>query len=222
MGRLVVFVVLIGLLDSLNPSTVAPALYLAGGTSPRRSLVGFIAGVFCVNLAGGLVLTLGPGQAILALAPHPGFEVRRLTELALGIVTFLAAGVLWHRRERLRLRVAGKEDRIDRSSLLVGAGITAAELPTALPYFACIAAIVDSGRPLGAQVVLLVLFNLVFVAPLLVVLALRSLLRARGVAAVARLRARLDRQMATAIPALVLLVAVVLTARGTLGLVRHH
>jgi hypothetical protein len=36
------------------------------------------------------------------------------------------------------------------------------------------------------------------------------------------LRARIDRSLATAIPALVGLVAILLTVRGTLGLLRHH
>lgn len=218
MAHLVGLVVLIGLLDSLNPSTVAPALYLAAGREPHRSLLGFTTGVFAVNLAAGLALALGPGQAILALAPHPGFEVRRLLELALGLATAGVAVGLWLARERVSLHVAGNTHRIDGSSLLVGAGITAAELPTAVPYFAVIAAVVGSGRPIGTQIALLVVFNAVFVAPLLGVLGLRSLLGARGQAAVELLRRRLDRHLATAIPALVGLVALLLTARGALGL----
>jgi cytochrome c biogenesis protein CcdA len=118
--------------------------------------------------------------------------------------------------------VSGKGNRIDRSSLLVGAGISAAELPTAVPYFAVIAAVVASGRSLGAQVALLVVFNLVFVAPLVAILIVRSALPAEGAAVIEGLRARIDRSLATAIPALVGLVAILLTVRGTLGLLRHH
>jgi hypothetical protein len=215
MAHLLGLVVLIGILDSLNPSTLAPALYIAGGQTPHRSLTEFIAGVFVVNLAGGLVLALGPGQA-------PGFEVRHLVELALGIATFVLAVWLWFARRRVAHRVAGKGDRIDRSSLLVGAGISAAELPTAVPYFAVIAAVVSSGRPVGTQVALIVIFNAVFVGPLLTILIARSLLGARGRALVVRLRAGADRAVATAIPAIVLFIAVLLTTRGAAGLSRHH
>jgi Sap, sulfolipid-1-addressing protein len=220
-AHLIGLVILIGLLDSLNPSTVAPALYLAGGREPQRSLLGFTTGVFAVNLAAGLALALGPGQAILAFAPHPGFEVRRLLELSLGLATGLVAVALWFARKRVSLHVAGTSDRIDGSSLLVGAGITAAELPTAVPYFAVIAAVVGSGQPIGTQVALLVVFNGVFVAPLIGVLILRSLLRARGRETIERMRLWLDRRLPTAIPALVGLVALLLTARGALGLAHH-
>src|SRR5581483_7520554 len=54
-----------------------------------------------------------------------------------------------------------------KSSAILGATITAVELPTAFPYFAAIAAIVGSGLNPAKQVFLLVLFNLCFVLPLL-------------------------------------------------------
>src|SRR5207253_11148571 len=62
---LVFLVVSVGLVDSLNPSTIAPALYLATGKNAVRSLAGFTAGVFGFNLAGGVVLLLGPGRAVV-------------------------------------------------------------------------------------------------------------------------------------------------------------
>ena len=49
-------VVLIAVADSLNPSTVAPALYLAAGKIAVRSLLGFTAGVLVVSVVGGLLL----------------------------------------------------------------------------------------------------------------------------------------------------------------------
>lgn len=222
MRHLLALVVVVGILDSLNPATIAPALYLAGGRSAHRSLAGFIAGVAGVNVLGGVILILGPGQAALALAPHPGFEVRRLIEVGAGLVTFAVAIGLWIARGRVQRRVSSADDRIDRSSLLVGAGITAAELPTALPYFAVIAAIVSSGRTLGTQIGLLGVFNAAFVAPLLAILLVRSLLGERGRAIVEALRTRVDHHIAIAVPAIVFLIAVALTARGTIGLVHQH
>ena len=73
--------------------------------------------MFGVNLAAGLLLALGPGQAILALAPHPGREVRHLLELSLGIATFIVAAGLWFARSHLERHVTGNEDKLDRSSI---------------------------------------------------------------------------------------------------------
>ena len=40
----------------------------------------FTVGVFAVYFAGGAVFLLGPGQALLALVPHPGHTARYVVE----------------------------------------------------------------------------------------------------------------------------------------------
>ncbi|MBV9474180.1 MAG: GAP family protein, partial [Solirubrobacterales bacterium] len=92
-----------------------------------------------------------------------------------GVVLILASGVIWRQRDRLRARAlpAGSSKR--RSSVLLGASITAVELPTAFPYFAAIAAIVGSGLGTARQIVLLVVFNACFVLPLVTILGTLTL-----------------------------------------------
>jgi cytochrome c biogenesis protein CcdA len=221
MFHLLALVLLIGIVDSANPSTVAPALYLAAGDMAIRSLSGFIAGVFLVNLAGGILLALGPGQAILALVPHPGHELRNLIELCLGGGLFVVAAGLWLARRRVARRLTGKHERMHRSSALVGAGIMVVELPTAVPYFAVIAAVVDSGRDVVTQIGLLAAFNAAYIAPLVAILGVRSLARDDAQQVLERLRAGLDRRLAEVIPALVLVAAIALTAVGVAGVLGH-
>ena len=104
MTRLLGIVISIGLADSMNPSTIGPALYLAAGERPRRSVLEFTAAVFVVNLLGGALLLLGPGRAILALVPHPGATARYILETIAGVAMLIAAAVLWRRRDRLGAR----------------------------------------------------------------------------------------------------------------------
>ena len=59
-----------------------------------------------------------------------------------------------------------------RSSAILGATITAVELPTAFPYFAAIAAVVGSGYGVWHQVFLILIFNVAFVLPLLAIIAI--------------------------------------------------
>jgi cytochrome c biogenesis protein CcdA len=211
---LAALVLLIGLADSVNPSTVGPALYLALGRDAVRSLAAFTAGVFSVYLLGGVVLTLGPGQAV----PHPGARVTHLIELGLGGATLLFAVGLWLTRDQLAGRLVREERRVARSSLLLGAAIMAVELPTALPYFAAIGAILASGRGAVAQVLLLVLFNAAFVTPLLAILVLRARAGARGRARIESLRLRLERNARVLLPGLALTIAVALLLAGGIGL----
>jgi cytochrome c biogenesis protein CcdA len=217
MRHLLAVVLLIAVADSANPSTIAPALYLAAGKTPFRSLLGFIAGVAVVSFVGGLVILLGPGQALLALIPRPGPEARHLLELGLGAALLVLALVLWLARKRVASHVAAGQGRGDRSSFLVGAGIMAAELPTAFPYFAAVAAIVASGKSVPKQISVLALYNLVFLAPLLGILGVRLLAGDRGERWLGRLRGGLDQWLAVLLPGLVLVAAVVLIVVGTVG-----
>src|SRR5580692_810626 len=161
MAHLLTVVVLIAVVDSANPATIAPALYLAAGGAALRSLLGFTAGVFGVNLIGGLVL-LGPGNALLSGLPRPGAEARHLIEVGIGAGLAVVAAALWFARRRVARHVLVNEERIDRSSFTVGAALAVVELPTAVPYFAAIAAIVGSGFGGSTQVAILTVFNVVF------------------------------------------------------------
>lgn len=210
-------VLLIAVVDSANPSTIAPALFLAAGEAAFRSLVGFIAGVLVVYLLGGLVIVVGPGQALLALIPRPGVETRHLLELCLGGGLLVLAGALWLGRKRVGRDVTRDQGRGDRSSFLLGAGISAVELPTAFPYFAAIAAIVGSGMNISTQIGVLVLYNAVFIAPLLTILGVRLLARERGTRWLERIRADLDKRLAVLLPGLALAAGVVLIVLGTVG-----
>ncbi len=148
MLALVALVVSVGIVDSLNPSTIGPALYLVTAPNGARCLAGFTAGILAVAFAGGLALTLGPGQAILAAVPRPSHEETNEIEMALGALTLAVALALWVKRRAVERRFSGGGARTThaRSAFYAGAAIMAIELPTALPYFAVITAIVSSGR----------------------------------------------------------------------------
>ena len=106
MLALIALVVSIGAADALNPSTLAPALFFAVGPHARRDVAGFALGVFAVSLAGGLVLTFGPGQALLNLVSKPSPHTVHLIELVAGGAALPAAAALWHARAHVAQRLA--------------------------------------------------------------------------------------------------------------------
>ncbi len=167
MLRLIGIVISIGLADSLNPTTIAPALYMATGERGRERVAEFTLAVFLVYFVGGAAVLVGAGAVIRPLIPHPHHHIANAIEVAVGVAMLGVAGMLWRHRHRLSDREPPRFDPHGKSSWVLGASITAIELPTAFPYFAAIAAIVGSDVDAGRDLVLLLLFNLCFVLPLI-------------------------------------------------------
>jgi cytochrome c biogenesis protein CcdA len=205
MLRLIGIVISIGLADSINPSTVAPALYMAVQPGPRRPLAQFTAGVFIVYFVGGLVIALGPGELVLSLVPKPDLVVRHLLEVLAGVALLAVAALLWAHRNRLGRKQLPTFSTQGRGSWLLGATITAVELPTAFPYFFALAAVVAWPGAIANKILLILLFNVCFIMPMLAMLALLSLAGPRAEIELARVSAFLQRRW----PVLLAVVAVV-------------
>jgi hypothetical protein len=210
----------IALVDGLNPSTIAPALVLAVKRRGVLLVSLFTLGVFGPSLAAGVLVVAGPGQALIDLIPHVGQLAKHLLEIAAAIVLAALAWILWiHRR-----RVAGGMSRDLPGGALgaagLGAGIILAELPTAFPYFAALAAIVGSSTGLIGQLELVALFNVAFVVPLLVILGVRAVAGPRSEAVLDLTRRAMERYAGVILPCVVGLIAAVLLVIGVLGVVR--
>jgi cytochrome c biogenesis protein CcdA len=218
MLRLIGLVVSIGLADSLNPGTIAPAMYLATGDGARARVTEFTVGVFVVYFLGGALIALGPGQLLLSLIQRPSRDTRHWLEIAIGAALVAGACALWAFRRRLAARELPAFTREGRSSALLGATITAFELPTAFPYFAAITAIVGSGIGAPRQLMLLLLFNICFVAPLVVMVATLSVAGARADALMLRARQFLERRWPVVLAVLLLLAGVLAVLLGATGL----
>ena len=159
----------IAIVDSLNPGTIAPALVLAVSERPVRRILEFAAGFFVVNVTGGLLLTLG-----LSALPSPSHDLKHVAGLVAGIALLAGAVALFAARRRLTRPKPEQAEtrRRSGSALFFGAALALAELPTAFPYFAAIAAIGAADLSFAGQAALVVGFNLIFLLPVFVIAAL--------------------------------------------------
>jgi len=139
--RILGLVVTIALGDSLNPSTIAPALFVASGERPRIGVFEFMLAVFVVHFAGGAIIVIGPGQLLLSLLNDVGHTQRNVLELAAGLAMIAASLAVWHQRDRLAQKSLPDPTPRRKSRILLGASIIVVELPTAFPYFAALAAV---------------------------------------------------------------------------------
>jgi hypothetical protein len=222
MLRLIGLVVSIGIADSLNPTTIAPALYLAAGPHARRQVAEFTLAVFAVYLLGGLAIALGPGELLLTLIPRPGRHLSYVLEVVAGGAMLTAAAFLWGYRDRLAQTPPEPKGR-GRSGALLGATITAVELPTAFPYFAAIAAVVGADLDIMRVVFLLVVFNVCFILPLLGILATLTFAGPDAQRLLTSGREKLEKHWPTVLAILALLAGLFVTLLGVTGLaIGHH
>jgi cytochrome c biogenesis protein CcdA len=210
----------VGLADSINPSTVGPALYLTTGPKRVWRVAQFTIGLLSVNLTAGLVLTIGPGRLLLGLSPHPRGTAKHVIELVAGVVLLMAAAGLWLGRRKLAARELPMGGGSGSSALIAGASIAALELPTAAAYFAVIGSIIAAAVSIPEEIGLLLAYNLAFIAPLLAIITLLLFAGARADRWLRRGGAWLQRSWPVVLAVLLLFVGSVLTLLGGAGLIR--
>ncbi len=171
MPTLALYVASIAVADSINPSTVVPALWMA--SRPRAHLATFTFGVFVTYLTGGLVLVFGPGPVLIAALHHVRGTAEHTLEVVGGVVVLAVAVGLWRSRHSERVTRLPLPGCTRFSAFALGAAIMAVELPTAFIYFGAISAVLASHQSAASEVSVLVVYNAVFVAPLVAILALR-------------------------------------------------
>jgi Sap, sulfolipid-1-addressing protein len=184
---LAVLAVGVGIVDGINPSTVAPAIILALRPKGQSLLGAFAAGVFAVSTVAGVAVVLGPGRFLLQHAPHLGDHTKHVLALVAGAGLLVAAALVWWHRHAASRVLEGRTASSPAAAATLGAGIMAVELPTAFPYFAVLAAVIASREPTTVQLGIVLLYNVAFVAPLAVIAALRLIAGASAAGALARL-----------------------------------
>jgi cytochrome c biogenesis protein CcdA len=127
----------LALLDSLNPATIAAValVLLLTQRRPVLSAVAVAAGAYLTVLGVGLVLFFSAGAA--AEAVNGVVVALRFVAFGLAGFSLIVAGVR-RLRDRPRKRVRLPDWFSPATAIGLGAGMTAADLPNAFPYFIAI------------------------------------------------------------------------------------
>ena len=178
----------LALLDSLNPSAVAITLYLllAGGSFVPRVL-SYAAGIFAANLALGTALMLGLGSVSGLFDGPVAYGAQAVVGVALLGSACLAPDIPKKEKQSRRPRSLGVG-----AVFLLGMTITVVEFSTALPYLGAGAILTNAGLTTAQWLPVLAAYNLVFVAPPLLLLGAYRLFGARLRPALERWRERLQ------------------------------
>jgi len=211
-------VILIAAPDSLNPSLIVAAVFLTLGANPvRRSLV-FTITAFVITLAGGLAIALGLGDLILSLLPKLSHTAKYDVIIAVGVLVMCGGAVLWWRRNALASEPSDVHRDPGGSAVLLGAGIAGVELLTAFPYFAAIAMVIGSSVAAPAKVFLLVLYNVIYVLPLIAIVVVRAIMGEKGSELLVPISAWIETHWPVVAAPVAVVVGAALTAYGIVQL----
>ena len=186
-------VLFLALIDSINPSAIVVTLWLlsvAGKQAPVQ-VVTYVSAIFLTYFLLGALLVAGIGVVLPSfgdvLRRPPGLIVQSLVGLAL-----LVYGLTASEKPPSSQRVSRPSTRTYAALVLLGIGVTAMELPTAIPYFAAIALIVEAEFPVRVWAPLLGVYNLIFVLPPIALLVGHLVFERRLAESYAALRQRLE------------------------------
>lgn len=193
----------LGLLDALNPFSIAAAAYLIGTPRPVPRTIAFILGTFVTYLIGGIGLTRGLVEVIELLLPRLPLWSLPAGELLLGAICVIGAVYLWVRAARGTALTPPKNLGIA-ATLAFAIATTVSDMPTALPYFAAVAHIAARGEGWASEVGWLTLYNLLYVSPMLLLLKLHLTLGQRAARLFGRVQAAIDWTFAKLMPPLTL------------------
>ncbi|MFT4646800.1 MAG: cytochrome c biogenesis protein CcdA [Glaciecola sp.] len=178
---------LIALLDSVNPSALIVTLMLLARPKGASAVLPYVLGIFVTYFAMGLALVSGfdfEGDALERALEHP---IALVAELLIGLTLLV---VTW--RAPKQSQVAERQRTLGRKSLaglfLLGATATATELPTALPYLAATGLMGTSDLGRLDVLVQLAVYCTIFVSPPLLLAAVQALLGGRAGPRYERLR----------------------------------
>ncbi len=189
---LIASVLLLAVVDSINPSAIVVTLYLLS-TSGARAVVQvgtYVAAIFVTYLLLGVAMILG----LESLLPSLG----RLLDGTTGLILQSLAGLLLLAYSLTAsdgspsAPVARPSVTTTAALLALGVTVTAMELPTAVPYLAAVALITEAGLPMRAWAPLLAVYDVIFVLPPIALLLGHLVLRQRLAQSYAALGRKLE------------------------------
>ena len=186
----IVGVLLLALVDSINPSAIVVTLLLlsTAGSRAHVQVPVYVGTIFTTYLLIGVLMVLGLGALLPSVSVYAGLVIQSLIGLAL--LTYSLTG---SRRRGSAPAVARPSAGSYAALVFLGATVTVMELPTAVPYLGAIALISEAELSPRAWVPLLVVYNVIFVLPPILLLAGHLVLKDRLAHSYAALTERLER-----------------------------
>ncbi|MBA2123328.1 hypothetical protein B9J78_00005 [bacterium Unc6] len=172
---LVGFMLLMGLVDSLNPFTITVQILLLGTLKNVNRIAIYISGILVIYLVGGIAIFTGLSTIFNYLIEQflsiPELVLYSI-QLILGVI-LVVYGFIALRKSNESKQLPNNPGVSTWALISLGAGVTlVADLPTAMPYFAFIAKMTEMRVDIIIGVTFLLAYSIIYVLPLIITWAL--------------------------------------------------
>jgi len=168
---LVGFMLLMGVIDSLNPFTIALHILLLGILKNVNRISIYVLGILIVYLVGGIAIFTGLSAVFDYLGKQfesiPDFMLYGI-ELILGII-LVVYGITEWRKSSEQKQVSKNLDVSTWALISLGAGGTLTDLPTAIPYLGFIAKMTEMKVDIVIGIAFLFVYCIIYISPLLLI-----------------------------------------------------
>lgn len=187
-------IITLALIDSLNPSTIAAQIFLLALKKPISRVVSFILGTFVMYTAFGFIIVFILGEPIKGFFYELG-STDYLILLAIGIALIAVGTILGWKRYIGKEGRSKSEGYVKKAmapmmamlktlnpvhTFFFGMASTAFDLPTSAFYFVALASLLEAGVGPFETTSLLILYNLLYILPLIVILLIYMIARDRS------------------------------------------
>ncbi len=165
----------LGIADALNPFSIAAVVYLLTTDKPIARGSTFIVGTFLFYFTAGLALMEGWSEILKNILPGlPEWII-----FSFYIISGIAClAIAWHLNSKAKKGDGQPYVSIDNISLraifVFAIASTLSDLPTAIPYFAALDIIAHGDNGSIEKICLLLLYNVIFISPLVLLLAIKT------------------------------------------------
>jgi hypothetical protein len=187
-------IIILALIDSLNPSTIAAQILLLALKKPVSRVISFILGTFVMYTAFGFIIVFILGEPIKGFFYELG-STDYLILLAIGIALIAVGTILGWKRYIGKEGRSKSEGYVKKAmapmmamlktlnpvhTFFFGMASTAFDLPTSAFYFVALASLLEAGVGPFETTSLLILYNLLYILPLIVILLIYMIARDRS------------------------------------------
>lgn len=174
-------------LDSLNPIAIAQQFMLQSMTEKKRNIIAFIAGTGIMNFTAGILVYYGLAAIFkiwLSALIRQYHHVLYFLAMAVGVICFALGLWFIYRQWIQKVKKADAKVAVKKplslsvkSLFFMGVLFCFFELSSALPYFAYLTFFVQLELSVYAVLGLLLVYNLIYCLPLIILLVLSTLLK---------------------------------------------